>query len=82
MQKKRLEIKHYRDKELARFSPGLFPLKKTANIVDGRIMLRRNFVRDNVNGNMLRERTGQIYTEMIPFDFSLLEKNKSYRFFS
>lgn len=57
MQKKRLEIKHYRDKELARFSPGLFPLKKTANIVDGRIMLRRNFVRDNVNGNMLRERT-------------------------
>lgn len=56
MQKKRLEIKHYRDKELARFNPGLFPLKKTANIVDGRIMLRRNFVRDNVNGNMLRER--------------------------
>ena len=43
MQKKRLEIKHYRDKELARFSPSLFPLKKTANIVDGRNNVEEKF---------------------------------------
>lgn len=43
MQKKRLEIKYYRDKELARFSPGLFPLKKTANIVDGRNNVEEKF---------------------------------------
>ena len=43
MQKKRLEIKHYREKELARFSPGLFPLKKTANIVNGRINVEQKF---------------------------------------
>lgn len=43
---------------MARFSPGLFPLKKTANIVNGRINVeqRRDNVRDNVNGKMLRER--------------------------
>ena len=73
MQKKRLEIKQYREKELVSFSPGLFPLKRTANNV------KENFIRDDVNRK--RRNRGQIYTEMIPSDFSQLKETNHIDFF-
>ena len=56
MQKKRLEIKHYREKNWHVLVLAYFHSKRRRILWMAESMLSRSFVRDNVNGKMLRER--------------------------